>query len=791
MTMQTALNILLHKYTGQEDIVIGSPIAGREHPDLEGQIGFYVNTLALRNQFSKEDTVTELYQKIKQNTLGAYSHQVYPYDELVDTLQLTRDMSRNPLFDVMLVVQSSDESETGLGFLNTKIHPYHSTLESYEVAKFDLSFGFEEHSEGMYYSLNYNTDIYSEEHVNRMLSHLKHLLRTISSQKQTAITEYDILTKEEKTYLLETLNDTQVDYPKDKTLVDLFEDQEEKTPDAVAIKFKDIELTYRELNEKSNQLAHYLIKNYNIQPDDLVGIELERSEWMVIGILAIIKSGGAYVPIDPEYPEQRKSFIKDDASFKVTINEHELEKFRAAYNNNNKEYLSTNPNIKLSPNNLMYVIYTSGSTGNPKGVLVEHGSCVNITKAYFGSKLKCALTCNYNFDVSVLEIFSSLISGAELYIPELDIVSDVDQYLLFLERNNIDTVYLHPFWIEDFRLFPYAIKNVLTGVEPVYYHALSTLFTDSRTVINGYGPTETTICSTFFKLQRLENNGSKLPIGKPLPNTETYLLDSTNRLVPYGSIGEICIGGVGLARGYLNRDELTKEKFIENPYNPTERLYRTGDLGRWREDGNLEYLGRIDDQVKIRGYRIELGEIEQSISSHESSGQVVVIARAISNTGEKELIAYTTGEVTADELKSYLKEKLPSYMVPNYYVRLDSIPLTSNGKVDRKSLPDPEGTGISQGDYVAPRTTTEKQLVKIWSDVLRSKEEEIGLESDFFALGGDSIKAIRLIHLVDKELNSKVQIAHLLQNNILRDFVKMVEINKNNSEKKFKKSIEL
>jgi non-ribosomal peptide synthetase component F len=422
MTLQTALNILLHKYTGQEDIVIGSPIAGREHPDLEGQIGFYVNTLALRNQFSKEDTVTELYQKVKQNTLGAYNHQVYPYDELVEALNLTRDMSRNPLFDVMLTYQSTEEGETELNFSQANILPYTADESNYEVAKFDMSFGFEEHSEGLYYSLNYNTDIYSEEQIKRMLNHLEQLLETISTQTQTSITTYEILTKEEKTYLLETLNDTKADYPKDKTIVDLFEEQVEKTPENIAIKFNETELTYRVLNEKSNQLAQYLINNYDIQPDELVGIELERSEWMVIGILAIIKSGGAYVPIDPEYPEYRKSFIKEDANLKVIISEQELEKYRVA-NNNNKEYSSINPNIKLSPHNLMYVIYTSGSTGNPKGCMLEHGGLVNrLTTIWktldFGINEKVLQSTTFTFDVSLSELIMPLLKGASIILTD-------------------------------------------------------------------------------------------------------------------------------------------------------------------------------------------------------------------------------------------------------------------------------------------------------------------------------------------------------------------------------------
>jgi len=348
----------------------------------------------------------------------------------VDMLQLTRDMSRNPLFDVMLVFQSREEGGDQLALSQASILPYTTGESNYEVAKFDMSFGFEEHSEGMYYSLNYNTDIYSEEQVKRMLSHLEQLLETISTQTQTKITAYEILTQEEKTYLLDTLNDTKADYPSDKTIVDLFEAQVKLNPDNTALKFKDIELTYRELNEQSNQLAHYLIKHYTIQPDDLVGIELERSEWMVIGILAIIKSGGAYVPIDPEYPEQRKDFIKEDASFKVTLNQQELEKFRATNNNNNNnEYPSTNPNIELSPNNLMYVIYTSGTTGNPKGVLIEHRNAVrlvyNPNYVEISSDDRLLQTGAIEFDASTFEIWGMLTNGALIHLQPKDVLLDI------------------------------------------------------------------------------------------------------------------------------------------------------------------------------------------------------------------------------------------------------------------------------------------------------------------------------------------------------------------------------
>jgi len=395
-----------------------------------------------------------------------------------------------------------------------------------------------------------------------------------------------------------------------------------------------------------------------------------------------------------------------------------------------------------------------------------------------------------SFDFTVTSLFGALTEGKTLriYDSKEDLSRQLKQIVLNPESGWIKLTPAHINLIDEHTLQVASSKVFVLGGEALTIEQIKHLRKNAGCrIYNEYGPTEVTVGCIVKEIA--EDN---VPyIGVPIPNSEVYLTDSNHHLVPFGSIGEICIGGVGLARGYLNRPELTKEKFITNPYNPSERLYKTGDLGRWREDGNLEYLGRMDDQVKIRGYRIELGEIEQALSSHNKSGQAVVIAKAINNKTDKELIAYTTGEATAEELKSYLKEKLPSYMVPNYYVKLESIPLTSNGKVDRKALPDSEGTGLKQGEYVAPSTETEKKLVKIWSEVLRTKEKEIGLDSDFFALGGDSIKAIRLIHLVESQLNSTVKIAHLLQNNVLKDFIKMVEININNSEKKFKQAIEL
>ncbi|MFN4951435.1 MAG: non-ribosomal peptide synthetase, partial [Flavobacteriales bacterium] len=579
----------------------------------------------------------------------------------------------------------------------------------------------------------------------------------------------------------------EIQYPKDKTIVDLFEEQVEKTPDNVAIKFKDTELTYRELNEKSNELAHYLIKNYSIQPDDLIGIELERSEWMVIGILAIIKSGGAYVPIDPEYPEQRKNFIQKDASLKLTINEEELTRFRQE--NKQKLYSKDNPNTALGPNNLMYVIYTSGTTGNPKGVLIEHKNVVRLLfnesfQFDFSEKDVWTMFHNFNFDFSVWEMYGALLYGGKLIVVPSETAKDTIAFSDLLVNdcvtvlNQTPSAFYNLATIFESNPVPakHQLRYVIFGGEALRPSKLDWWHrTYPETfLINMYGITETTVHVTYQEIGTKEIARGISSIGKPIPTLSCYILNEQKQLCAVGQEGELYVGGLGVARGYLNREVLTKEKFITNPYDPTQRLYRTGDLGRWRGDGNLEYLGRMDDQVKIRGYRIELGEIEQALSGHPEAKQAVVIARALNKTTDKELIAYTTGEATAEELKAYLKEKLPIYMVPNYYVRLESIPLTSNGKVDRKALPDPEGTGMQQATYIAPKTETEKKLVKIWSEVLGTDAATLSIKADFFDLGGHSIKAIRLLGQVHKQLGVKLSLKELFSNPSIEQLSRLI-----------------
>ena len=773
--LQTALNILLFKYTGQEDIVIGSPIAGREHPDLEGQIGFYVNTLALRNFFSKEDSVITLYQKVKENTLRAYSHQSYPYDELVEALNLTRDLSRNPLFDVMITYQSQVEASDEFIFSNLNFLPYESMASQYEVAKFDLNFGFEEHNEGLYYSLNYNTDIYSEQQINQMLLHLEKILKTIGNHNQNSIDEYEIVTEKEKLYLTDTLNATKVDYKNDKTILDLFEQQVAKNPDAIAVKFRETELTYKELNEKSNQLAHYLISKYNIKSDELIGIKLDISLEQVIGVLGVLKSGAAYVPIDKNYPNDRILFIEKDSGIKLLFDEDQWNQFYLMIT----LYPTQSPIIKITSSSSMYVIYTSGSTGVPKGCVLNYEGVINYLEwiKEYGRELEYTevdFFSSLSFDFTVTSLFGALTEGKTLrvYDNQEDLGIQLNKIVLNPNSGWIKLTPAHINLIEETTLKKARSKVFVLGGEALLPEQIKHLrHNPGCRIYNEYGPTEATVGCIVKEVS--EKNEPY--IGQPIPNTEVYLLDNSLNLVPYGCIGEICIGGVGLAREYLNRPELTKEKFIDNPHKPGERIYRTGDLGRWRETGDIEYFGRIDDQVKIRGYRIELGEIEQTLSSHPNSGQVVVIAKSLNKTSDKDIIAYTTGEALAEDLKIFLKDKLPHYMVPNYYVKLSEIPLTNNGKVDKKALIDPEGTGLQKAEYVAPRTEIEKQLVEIWSEVLILDIHSISINSDFFSIGGNSLKAIRLITRIHRILEIRLIISDLILNNDVESLAIMIE----------------
>jgi tyrocidine synthetase-3 len=579
------------------------------------------------------------------------------------------------------------------------------------------------------------------------------------------ISDTPSITDAERQQLLINFNDTAFPYAKEKTLVDLFETQVTKQGDTIALEFEEKSFSYQELNERSNQLATYIYKHYDIKADDIVALQLPRSEWMIIAMLAVLKSGAAYLPIDPDYPAERIAYMLEDSNCKMLLDEAALKKFLQEA----ERYTTNNLRITTKPSDLAYVIYTSGSTGKPKGVMVEHKNVVtfleNIEHTFaFHSNAIMGCTTNYTFDISVLEILGALTSGLKIFL-----LADADPQLILnrIAAKKITVLQVTPSRLTQLldssteSLYILGqLDNLLIGGEVLSYLNYKRLQTlNSTKVIHVYGPTETTIWSTSLAI----NSSTSLSIGAPLLNEEIYILNTQEQLQPIGMEGEICIGGNGVARGYLNRIELTAERFIQHPFKDEGRIYKTGDLGRWNTEGMLEFIGRKDNQVKIRGYRVELGEIEDALQQHQQISTAAVISRATSS-GELELIAYIVrrSDVSITELREHLSNTLPLYMLPSHFVALEKMPLNANGKLDRKKLPDPQGISLkATTEYIAPRTAIEKKITEIWQELL--EKETIGLKDNFFELGGHSIKANRLIMRIKKEYQLEIDFLTFFQ----------------------------
>ncbi len=755
MTLLAAVKTLLHCYTGQEDIIVGSPSAGRDRSDIENQIGFYVNTLALRDQVRGEECFRAFLGRVRETASEAFSHQVYPFDKIVDELNLHRDISRSPIFDVMVVLQNVEDAEIALKGL--RIEPFDT---AFRFSMFDLTFTFWETEEELTIAVEYNTDLFREDRINRMAEHFQVLTDSILADPEKPVAALNILPEKERNQVLYEFNNTAADYPSDKTVVDLFEDRAEKTPENTALVFEDIRLSYRELNEQANRIAHFLRDEYDIQPDDRVGLFLERSEQTLVGILGILKSGGAYVPMDPGHPADRIQLMIADSGCRLVLSEARLIRAFADIQTPQAGFAdirdirhenTANPERSASPHDLAYMIYTSGSTGVPKGVLTEHRNLYDYVMTFTNefrvtSGDRFLQQTTISFDASVEEIYPPLCTGAELFLcgdsRELDVLfSDV-------LRHRISILSLSPAAVNYFNTraeeLGGELRTLISGGDVLHSSFADRLF--GKTVIyNTYGPTEATVCGTYHRIRELSD---PVPIGRPIANRRIYILDANLNPVPVGVFGEICIAGAGTARGYLNRDDLTEEKFISDPFKEGERLYRTGDLGRWLSDGTIEFLGRNDDQVKIRGYRIELGEIENCLLSHDAMKETTVIAKAFGGNSE-ELAAYVVSrsgshELNIKSLREHLEKTLPAYMIPSYFVRMEKLPLTPSGKTDKNALPDPADAGMDSGtEYATPRNEAESAIITVWSDVLGRKQ--ISLYDNYFAMGGDSIKAIQVV----------------------------------------------
>ncbi|SNS42927.1 non-ribosomal peptide synthetase, partial [Dokdonia pacifica] len=640
----------------------------------------------------------------------------------------------------------------------------------HSISKFDMSFVFTEIEGQLAVHIDYNTDIYDPVFVEKIGIHLENFLNSCLQNADQSITDINFLTKEDTAQLLTEFNTTKKSYDINRTVIDVFVNQVNKTPDAIALVHEGKQFTYAALDTLSNQMAHYLLSNFELSKEDIVGIKLDRGEWLVISLLSVLKAGCAYVPIDPSYPKQRIEYIQVDSNCTITIDTSFIDAFNAV-----EHTLTSLPEIHISPSSLAYVIYTSGSTGKPKGVMIEHKSALNLSfwhiEAYHvTSSSRGTLYAGIGFDASVWEIYPYLLAGASLYpISDSEVRYDVQLLTEFLEQNEITHAYLPTKICEELVGQNISIERIkiLTGGEAL---SLPKGALDIH-IYNNYGPSENSVVTTNFDLK--DRSGDSIPIGKPVSNTEIYIVSNTMQLQPVGVVGEICISGVGLSRGYLNRKELTEEKFVFNRFRESGLLYKTGDLGRWLPDGNIEFIGRKDSQVKIRGYRIELGEIENTLTSLAAINQAVIVVATVKET--QALVAYYTSskEINKQELRTELSNMLPDYMVPTYYVALDTIPLNANGKVDKKALPAIVAEDVIKNEYVAPSTDLERQLVAIWEEVLSI--DPIGITDNFFELGGHSLKINLIVNKIKNELELSVAIKDIFLNPTIAGITEVVE----------------
>jgi aspartate racemase len=777
MTLLAAFKVLLSRYTGEHDIVVGAPIAGRNRVETENLIGFFVNSLALRSDLSGNPTFRELLGRVRKVAFDAYAHQDLPFEKLVEELNPVRDVSQTPIFQVMFGLQNAPRTAAQFNDLAVT-----RVAVDTHTAKFDLMLLMTETADGLSGWLEYSAELFDAATIERLQQHFENLLTSITLHPDGRIASLPFMTAQERQQILVEWNATKRAFPRASCIHELFEEQVRRNPAAVAVVFADREITYAELNRKANRLARYL-QRQGVGPEVVVGLATERSIEMIVGLLAVLKAGGAYMPLDPSYPHERLLFMIEQTNVKLILTQkHLLAHLPASQakliplDDDARETNSDDDQNLYRLNeaeNLAYVMYTSGSTGQPKGVSVTHRNVVRLVKNTNYTKLDSdAVFLQFapvTFDAATFEIWGPLLNGAKLVItaPGIESLENLGQTI---QHYGVTTLWLtaglfHQMVDNELHHLQ-GVRELLAGGDVLSAPHVRKVTRTLRNchLINGYGPTENT---TFTCCQRLTSfdTGRSVPIGRPISNTQVYVLSDELEPVPAGVVGELFIGGEGLARGYLHDPSATAEKFLPNPFStePGERLYRTGDLVKYRRDGSLEFLGRRDQQVKVRGYRIELGEIEFALAQHGDVKECVVTTEA-SASGEKRLIGFVVPQAGTtprpEQLKTFLSEKLPEYLVPSFIGILDSLPLSSNGKVDRHALPKIEELEL-RDVFVQPRTPEEERIASIWRSLLGL--EKVGIRDNFFVLGGHSMLAVRLISEIKKAYDKKVPLSFLYQ----------------------------
>ncbi|WP_103071074.1 non-ribosomal peptide synthetase [Aquimarina sediminis] len=778
MGLMAILKVLMLKYTNQRDLIIGTPISGRDHIDLKDQIGFYVNTLAIRSQIKENMTFDMFFTLVKKTILDAYKYQRYPFDALVDDLHLKRDTSRSAIFDVMFVHQSPTGDRVELKFPDVFEK---EKIEYNTSSKFDLLFNFEEYVDGALLQLEYNSDIYEASFITQFISHYINLLQELPNQSEKLINQISCLTAQDLD-TLKLFNNTGFDVQQ-KTVVNLFSEQVSKTPESIAVLCQNTRLTYSDLEEKSNQLANLLREEYNISQGEMVGVMLPRSVDSVIAMIGVVKAGAVYVPIDYQYPSQRISYICEDANLAIVITNKDTDAYISEAESQSvlidENILSKYPSSKSDNSQLdsaAFVIYTSGSMGKPKGVVQTHKMLSNLIQWDIHNcrtdvGLKYLQYASFSFDVSLQDIFCTLCSSGSIYITNeqerfnygllKDVILSKSIEVLSFPYSALVNFFQHHS-ISDFS--GHSIKHIVTSGEQLYVRGNLKSFLEQYPKVllhNHYGPSETHVVTSHTMSVEKETLAYRPSIGKPIHNSTICILDDDLMPVPIGVKGEVYIGGHNLAKGYLNLTDLTNKRFIINPKEPQELLYKTGDLGFWKKDGTLEYLGRQDKQIKIRGYRVELEEIATNLIQLEEIEEAIVVIKKVLE--EEYVCAYIVSHdesMDMKEVRKGLEAVLPVYMIPNFFIRVDTIPLTSNGKINKDVLPSPLLEGIiQQEEYIPPRDEMETKLVEIWQELLGIKR--IGINENFFELGGHSIKLIKLVNLYHKLFNIEIKLKEL------------------------------
>lgn len=756
MSLLASFQVMLSRYTGQEDIVVGTPIAGRTRPEVEPLIGDFVNMLAIRSDLSGGPSFRELLQRLKEVALQAYENQDVPFESLVEELEHGRDLSRAPVFQTIFILEAAPPPPPAMEGLSVEVLDFDTP-----TAKNDLILILADDPGGLKVKLEYRTDLFERPTIERFLRHYQTLLEAVVADPDQMITRLAVSAPEEREQMA-AWNQTATERV-DRCIHQLVEEQCGRTPDAIAVQFQDRKLSYRELNARANQLAHHLL-TLGVAPDSRVGICVQRSPEMLIGLLGIMKAGGAYVPLDPDYPRERLEFMLRDCGASVLVTQASLIQSLSSQQarvvcldrdwNLVAQQSAENPQTDVSPANLSYVIFTSGSTGQPKGVQLEHGNVANFINCvrrrfelderdvYLG-------VASMSFDASVLDFYLPLSAGARLVIVDADTTRDGRALAETMSQAGVTAMHATPStWrsVLDAGWPGNRGLKIFSGGEALPWDLAKELLPRCATLWNLYGPTETAVYSVIHQVALRE--GTVL-VGRPVDNTQIYILDALQLPAPVGVPGEIYIAGAGVARGYLNRPELTAEKFIADRFQDQRgaRMYSTGDLGRYRSDGIIQCLGRRDHQVKLRGFRIELGEIEAVLMQYPRVRQVIADVRG--GSGEKRLVAYLVmesgeGPPAVSDLRSFLKTKLPEYMVPSAFMVLGSFPLSPNGKLNRSALPDPNDARPELArEFVPPSSPVEQAVAEIFSEVLEVRQ--IGLHDDFFELGGHSLLAARVV----------------------------------------------